>query len=80
MIKTFIIFGMMCFVDPKIEDQFPKCFNILEQPFIYYKGVENCLIAVKKKGQVIRETYRKKGLTITEGYLQCLEVNPNVNT
>jgi len=80
MIKTFIIFGMMCFVDPKIEDQFPKCFNILEQPFIYYKGEENCLIAVKKKGQVIRETYRKKGLTITEGYLQCLEVNPNVNT
>ena len=50
MIKTFIIFGMMCFIDPKIEDRFEQCFNILEQTFIYYKGEENCLIAVKKKG------------------------------
>ena len=80
MIKTFIIFGMMCFIDPKIEDRFEQCFNILEQPFIYYKGEENCLIAVKKKGQVLREIYTKKGLTITQGYLKCLEINPNVNT
>ena len=80
MIKTFIIFGMMCFIDPKIEDNFPKCFNILEKPFVYYKGRENCLIAVKKRGQILRETYLNKGLIITEGHLYCIEVNPNVNT
>ena len=80
MIKTFIIFGMMCFIDPKLEDNFPKCFNIIDRPFIYYKGKENCLIAVKRKSKILREIYTKKGLTITQGYLKCLEVNPNVNT
>ena len=80
MIKTFIIFGMMCFIDPKTESKLEQCYNIIDQPFIYYKGRESCLIATKKRGKVIRETYLNKGLTITEGYIYCLEVNPNVNT
>ena len=80
MIKTFIIFGMMCFFDPKLEDKFPKCFNIIDQPFIYYQGRENCLTAVEMRSKILRETFTKKGLIITEGYISCLEVYPNVNT
>lgn len=60
MIKTFIIFGMMCFIDPKIEDKFQQCFNIVEQPFIYYKGEENCLIAVKKRVKFYVKYIQKK--------------------
>ena len=80
MIKTFIIFGMMCFIDPKAESTFEQCYNIIDQPFMYYEGKESCLFARKKRAQFLRETYAKNKLTITEGYVYCLEVNPNVNT
>lgn len=81
MIKTFIIFGMMCFAEPdNLSEANQKCFNILDVPFIYHKGIDNCRNALQKKRDVIRETYAKNGLTITQGYIYCLEVNPNVNT
>lgn len=73
MLKTFMLFGMICIEDPSAPIFKENCFNYWEDPVVHYKGELLCGAAALHESKRIRKELTSLGLTITEGEIWCIE-------
>ena len=78
MLKTFALFGLICFMDNNQWGE--SCMNFWEEPVVHYKSLSDCDNAGKRKAIEIRAVLERNGLTITNGELWCIETTKGKKT
>jgi len=73
---TFILFGHICVAQPNDLD---KCWNIYD-PKIRYQSSTGCMRAAKQHLAGAKVYFGKRGVSITELELYCLQAKPKTQT
>jgi len=69
--KTFIIFAVICFNDPKAVTGM-TCLNFWEEPITHYKTELACIKASQMKGDDIKYKFERDGIKIQELIMWCI--------